>query len=638
MPRPSSLRPGRSAGGTLLAGLLAASPALAQEPPGAAPLVTNVDGRRTTSLDGAWRTIVDAFDTGYYDYRYEPKPDGFFLDRKAKDETERVEYSFDTSPTLLVPGDWNTQRGSLLYYEGTVWYRRIFDDPRSDRSSRLFLWFGAVAFRAHVFLNGELLGAHEGGFTPFDFEITDRVKPTANSLVVMANNTRRAGSVPTLDFDWWNYGGLTRRVLLVEVPSTFVRDYVVQLGKGSRDRVRGFIQLDGPRPAQKVTLRIPEAGISRTFATDAAGRAEIDFEATLELWSPERPKLYDVEVAAETDTVHDTIGFRSVEVRGTKILLNGRPLFLRGVSVHEEAPFRSGRAFSVEDARTTLGWVKELHGNFVRLAHYPHHEGMLREADREGVLVWSEIPVYWAIRWEDPRTLKNALQQLTESISRDRNRASIVLWSVGNETPISAPRNAFLKALVDRVRELDPTRLVTAALERGKPEGDTQVIDDSFGENLDVIGCNEYVGWYDGLPEKIDRVRWRSIYDKPLVMSEWGGGARYGLHGSSLTRWSEEFQEDLYRRQVAMLRRIPFLAGTSPWILMDFRSPHRVLPGIQDGWNRKGVLSDRGERKKAFFVLQDWYREIEAAEGSAGPASSTAFPPHVGEDRWGVIE
>jgi beta-glucuronidase len=611
---PPSPRLGGPAWGTLVAVLLAAGPALAEEPPAPAPLVTNVDGRRIVSLDGAWRSIVDAFDTGYYDYRHEPRPDGFFLDRKPKDGTERVEYSFDASPTLLVPGDWNTQRESLLYYEGTVWYRRTFDDPRSDRSSRLFLWFGAAALRAHVFLNGELLGAHEGGFTPFDFEITSRVKPTANSLVVMVNNARRPGSVPTLDFDWWNYGGLTRRVLLVEVPSTFVRDYVVQLDRGSRDRIRGFVQLDGPQPAQKVTVSIPEAGISHDVTTDATGRAGIDFTATLELWSPESPKLYDVEVAAETDVVHDTIGFRTVEARGTSILLNGRPVFLRGISAHEEAPFRSGRAFSTEDARTTLGWVKELHGNFVRLAHYPHQERMLREADRLGVLVWSEIPVYWAIRWDDPRTLANALQQLTESITRDRNRASIVLWSVGNETPISAPRNAFLKALVDRVRELDPTRLVTAALERGKPEGDTQVVDDPFGEHLDVIGCNEYVGWYDGLPEKIDRVRWRSIYDKPHVMSEWGGGARYGLHGSPLTRWSEEFQEDIYRRQVAMLARIPFLAGTSPWILMDFRSPHRVLPGVQDGWNRKGVLSDRGERKKAFFVLQRWYQELEAHE------------------------
>jgi beta-glucuronidase len=590
---------------------------LADEAPGPDPLVTNVDGRRTTSLDGRWRTIVDAFEKGYYDYRYQPRKDGYFLDRKAQDETDRVEYSFDNSPTLLVPGDWNTQRESLLLYEGTIWYRRVFDDPRKDPSSRLLVWFGAVASRAHVFLNGELLGTHEGGFTPFNFEITDRVRPADNFLIVKADNTRRAEAVPTLDFDWWNYGGITRPVRLVEIPPTFVEDYVVQLAKGSTTRVQGWVKLNGPGREQRVTVRIPEAGIAHTVTTDAGGRAILDFPAELELWSPENPRLYAVEIAAETDSVPDRIGFRSLETRGTEILLNGSPVFLRGICAHGEAPYRSGRAFGVDDARTLLGWVKEMGGNFVRLAHYPHDEAMVREADRMGVLVWSEIPVYWAIRWSDPATLDNARQQLGESVTRDRNRASIVLWSVANETPISDERNAFLKALVDRVRELDDTRLVTAALERGEPEGDTQVIDDPFGKHLDVIGCNEYVGWYDGLPEKADRVSWRSVYDKPHVMSEWGAGALYGLRGGPLTRWSEEFQAEVYRKQVEMLGRIPFLAGTSPWLLMDFRSPHRLLPGVQDGWNRKGVVSDRGQRKEAFYVLQDWYRRIEGQVGRA---------------------
>ncbi len=602
----------------------ASVPFAAGEPPEPAPLIVNVDGRATRPLDGPWHAIVDAFDKGYYDYRYQPRKDGFFLDRKMKDEGDLVEYDFDTSETLAVPGDWNTQRESLLYYEGSVWYKRTFDDPRRDPGTRLFVRFGAVASRANVYLNGEPLAAHEGGFTPFDVEITGKAKPTGNTLIVRADNRRRREAVPTMDFDWWNYGGITRGVRLVELPATFVRDYVVQLEKGSRDRIRGFVQLDGLHLAQKVTLSIPEAGLSQTVTTDARGRAELVLAAPkLSLWSPETPKLYDVEVAAETDSVRDAIGFRSVETRGTQILLNGRSVFLRGICAHEEAPFRSGRAHSAEEARTLLGWVKELHGNFVRLAHYPHNEAMVREADRMGVLVWSEVPVYWAIRWDDPATLANAKQQLSESITRDRNRAAVILWSVANETPISVPRNAFLKALVDRVRELDATRLVTAALERGKPEGDTQVIDDPFGQQLDVIGCNEYVGWYDGPPEKADRVSWRTVYDKPHVISEWGGGARAGLHGTSRQRWTEEFQEEIYRKQAAMLDRIPFLAGTTPWLLMDFRSPHRLRPGVQDGWNRKGVFSDRGDRKKAFYVLQQWYREREERERPA-PAEAAA--------------
>jgi beta-glucuronidase len=346
--------------------------------------------------------------------------------------------------------------------------------------------------------------------------------------------------------------------------------------------------------------------------TDENGQASFRFQARIEPWSPEHPKLYEVAITTETDSVREAIGFRAIETRGGEILLNGEPIFLRGVSIHEEAPFRTGRAFSPEEARTLLGWVKELGGNFARLAHYPHNEHMAREADRMGILLWSEVPVYWTILWDHPPTFENARRQIEENIARDKNRASIILWSVANETPVSEARTSFLVRLIERVRELDPTRLVTAALERRYLEdGVTQMIDDPLGAHLDVVGCNEYVGWYDGLPEKCARVSWKTIYDKPLVMSELGGGALAGLHGDALTRWSEEYQESLYEHQVAMLERIPFLRGVSPWILMDFRSPRRPLPVIQDYWNRKGLVSERGVKKKAFHVLRRYYRKLE---------------------------
>src|SRR5262249_3261660 len=155
---------------------------------------------------------------------------------------------------------------------------------------------------------------------------------------------------------------------------------------------------------QNVTIRIPEAGINRSFISDPNGVAQINFEANLTLWSPENPKLYEVTVEAGGDRVQDSLGFRTLEQKSAGILLNGKPVVLRGVCIHEEAPFRSGRAYSREDALTLLGWAKELGANFVRLAHYPHNELMIREADRMGIMVWSEIPVYWTILWEDPGT------------------------------------------------------------------------------------------------------------------------------------------------------------------------------------------------------------------------------------------
>jgi beta-glucuronidase len=291
-------------------------------------------------------------------------------------------------------------------------------------------------------------------------------------------------------------------------------------------------------------------------------------------------------------------------------LLNGEPIFLRGVSLHEEALLRPGRAFTPEDARTLLGWAKELGCNYVRLAHYPHNEYMVREAERLGLLVWAEVPVYWSIDWENPNTFANAANQLTEMIARDKNRAAVILWSVANETHASNARLKFLSDLARKTRELDPTRLVTAALFHDAPDGTTIHINDPLGEHLDVLGCNEYWGWYFGNPDLPDLLEWQTRYDKPLIMSEWGGGALSGYHGDALTRWSEEYQEELYKRQIEMFRRIPFLRGLTPWILKDFLSPRRPLPYFQDWYNRKGLVSNRGEKKKAFAVLQAFYKQL----------------------------
>lgn len=576
-------------------------------------LIANTEGRKTIALDGEWQTIVDPYESGFYDYRYQPSANGYFKNAKPESPGDLIEYDFDKADTLKVPGDWNTQSDELFFYEGTIWYKKSFAYERKP-NTRLFVYFGAANYRADVYLNGEKLGHHIGGFTPFNFEITKLVRDTGNFLIVKVDNKRTRDAVPTMMTDWWNYGGLTREVKLVETPATFIQDYFIQLQKGSRDRIRGWVKLAGDKLAQRVTIRIPEAGISKSFTTDAGGLTTIDFSASnLSLWTPGDPKLYEVVIEADTDQVRDRIGFRSIETRGTEILLNGRPIFLRGVSIHEEAPLRGGRAYSREDELTLLGWAKELGANFVRLAHYPHNEFMIREADRMGIMVWSEIPVYWTILWENPATLENAHNQLTEMIARDKNRAAVVVWSVANETPLSDARLAFLKSLVSYARSLDQTRLLSAAMERHYLDATTQMIDDPLGEYLDVLGCNEYVGWYDGLPAKADRLAWKSKYEKPLIMSEFGGGALFGRHGDASTRWTEEYQADLYQHQVAMLKRIAFLRGTAPWILMDFRSPRRPLAGIQDYWNRKGLISNRGEKKKAFYVMQQWYRELQEA-------------------------
>jgi len=573
--------------------------------------IQNVAGRKTVSLNGAWQTIVDPFLTGYYDYRWQPDAEhGFGANRKPRSKSELVEYDYDRSARLQVPGDWNMQRPELLLYEGAIWYKRNFDYTLAP-GRRLFVHFGAANYHATVLLNGRLLGEHVGGFTPFGFEITDLVREKGNFLIAMVENQRRMEGVPTVNTDWWNYGGLTRDVQLVEEPETFVEDYSIQLEKGSRHRISGWVRLNGTRLRQKVTVEIPEAGAAIAVTTDERGYAKVAGEAQLKLWSPEDPKLYEVVVEAETDRVRDSIGFRTIETSGANILLNGKPIFLRGITMHAEAPYRTGRAWSDDDARTLLGWAKELNANFVRLAHYPHDERMVRLADRMGLLVWAEIPVYWTIQFENPQTYANAEKQLLETIARDKNRASVILWSVANETPLGEARLSFLGRLVERARREDPTRLITAALQARYADATTEMLDDPLGQVLDVLGCNEYVGWYDGPPEKADGIQWKTPYDKPLIMSEFGGGALQGYHGDERTIFTEEFQSNVYQHQIGMLKRIGFLRGTSPWILMDFRSPKRMLPDIQDYFNRKGLISERGQKKAAFFTMQQFYESVK---------------------------
>ena len=579
-------------------------------------LIANVFGRKHQSLNGRWHTIVDPYENGYYDYRYEPLEHSYGSNQKPQSPSDRVEYDFDASPTLDVPGDWNSQRPELGLYEGTIWYKTSFQGQRAaDR--RHFLHFAGANYEAIVYLNGQVLGKHVGGFTPFEFELGEALVDGENTVIVKIDDQRRRDGVPTVNTDWYNFGGLTRDVLLVDVPRTFVKDYIVQLEQGSLDRIGGWVLLDGPQAGkQAVTLRILELGVNLTLQTDAHGRAAFsvrpgDHGASLELWSGEQPKRYAVEIDAAGDHVEEKIGFRSITTRGADLLLNGEPVFLRGISIHEQAPERPGRATTEADARKLLGWAKELGCNFVRLAHYPHNPHTLRVAEELGLLVWSEVPVYWTIQWENPSTYANAERQVTEMVQRDKNRAAVILWSVANETPISEPRNRFLRGLIATVRRLDPTRLVTAALERHYEGEHTQVVDDPLGEDLDVLGVNQYVGWYDGLPPKCDTITWEVRYEKPLVFSELGGDAKAGHHGPPGQRWTEEFQRDLYEHQIAMMKRIPRVwRGLSPWILTDFQSPRRPLPKIQDGYNRKGLISDHGEKKQAFFVLQAFYRQV----------------------------
>ncbi len=590
--------------------LLACGTVVAEE----VPQVANILSRQVTSLNGAWHYIVDVQEEGYYDYRMNPTPWGFFRNAKPQRPEDLIEYDFDKAPVMQVPGDWNTQDSQLFFYEGTVWFYKQFRLERKEQrgGKRTLLYFGAVNYEAYVYVNGQLAGHHEGGFTPFNFDVTDLLQDGDNVVIVKVDNKRRASHVPTLIFDWWNYGGITRDVLLAEVNPVYIENYSLQLTNLKTKELSFSAQLNHKESDKEITLSIPELRIKKTFKTNAEGIVHSSqftvHSPQLKLWSPESPVLYKVEIQMGDEVIRDEIGFRTIETRGKQILLNGKPVYLRGISIHEEKAYGGGRANSTADAHTLLSWAKELGCNFVRLAHYPHNEYAVREAERMGLLVWSEIPVYWTIAWTNPQTYQNAERQLTDMIRRDQNRANVIIWSIANETPHSAERDTFLSRLATKARSLDNTRLISMAMEVTSASNYKNRLQDNMNEYVDVISFNEYIGWYRDVNDA-SKMEWEIPYDKPVIISEFGGGAKYGLHGAKNQRWTEEFQENLYRENIAMLEKIDGLAGTTPWILKDFRSPRRVLNGIQDYYNRKGLFSDQGEKKKAFYVLRDWYEK-----------------------------
>ena len=405
---------------------LAAADGMAQATSGTLVL-TGADRRPATSLNGEWASIVDPYFAGLFSFHHEEKKNGWFLNSKAKpDDPFPTEYDFAKAPKLKVPGDWNTQRESLLLYEGPMWYEKDFTYQPKEHT-HVFLHVGAANYHSWFWVNGKKVCEHEGGYTAFNCEVTTALQSGSNFVVAAVDNTRHEDNVPTLETDWWNYGGLTREVSLIDVPEAFIDQYDLHLERGEGSTIAGWVHVVGAHTGEKVEVEIPELGAHATASTGEDGKAAIHFEVKgFERWSPETPKLYKVTVRAGADSIDELIGFRTMETRGTEILLNGKPIFLRGVSIHAEAPYRTGRAYSDKDAETLLGWAKELGCNFVRLAHYPHDETMLRAADRMGLLVWSENPVYWALEFDNPKVLAKAEQQLDEEINTSRNHAAIM--------------------------------------------------------------------------------------------------------------------------------------------------------------------------------------------------------------------
>ena len=501
----------------------------------------------------------------------------------------------------------------MRYFEGTGVYTRTFRYIPKTKGERLLLCFEGVSYRATVFLNGKIIGTHDGASTPFNADISGAVQ-TENRIVVTADARRSPERIPMENTDWFNYGGIYRDVYLVRLPPVFIRDWFVRLAPdGAFSTVLADVTIacaEGKPVNGKALLEIPALSVKEEIAIEN-GKGEAKISAKPELWSPEKAKLYDVSIFFDSgsciDVVRDRIGFREIKAKGHGIFLNGKKVFLRGCCVHEDH-FALGKTTSENVIRQTIRDLKEMNGNYLRLAHYPHDSRFARIADEEGVLLWEEVPVYWAIAFDNPATYADAENQLTELVLRDRNRASVIVWSVGNENADTDPRLAFMSKLAKKAKALDPSRLVSAAclIDHEKLQ-----IRDRLAEYLDVIGINEYYGWYDPDFEKLPKILANSDPGKPVLICEFGADARLGERGTVDDLWTEDKQKHLYERQVEIFKKCPYIAGTTPWILYDFRCPRR-FNRYQEGFNRKGLIDlDRKTRKPAFYVMRDFYGEMK---------------------------
>ncbi len=545
--------------------------------------------RQIISLNGVWGFALDPYGMADRQQRWKspsPPPDAV---------ADRV-FPVDWTP-LRVPGTWNTQRKEFFYYAGTAVYQREFEFAPKLRNRRVFLRFDGANYRTTVWLNGEKLGVHRGGFTPFSFEITNLIR-RRNHLFVEVDNTEKKDRCPTIGPDWFNYGGIHRGVGIEIVPAAFIREHFIWWDGRF---VRGRIAVDG---CSEGTVCVRIGNLINEELSLRNGVANLRVKAAPRPWSPEDPYLYPVTITCGSDVVRDRIGLRTITTDGARLLLNGRDIRLKGICVHGESE-KGGRTMTRADMLRIFELARELRLNFLRLAHYPHDAEMSRLADRFGLVLWEEIPVYWRIDWLNKDTLADAKNQLAELIRRDRNRASVAIWSVANETPENAEgRTAFLANLARQAKRSDPTRLVSLALFMKKHDNGVYV-SDPIGSEVDIIALNTYPMWYTSSLDiaELEPV----IYQKPHFVSEWGGGALAGLRGRG--PFTEDYQAKIYRTLTRIIEKKEFIRGTSPWILADFRSLLRIN-SVQRGHNLKGLVDITKRKKKlAFGVYRDWVFE-----------------------------
>ncbi|MBQ7821486.1 MAG: beta-glucuronidase [Clostridia bacterium] len=553
--------------------------------------------RKSISLDGAWKFMTDPEKIG---------------------ENSGYTAALPSAQTVFVPGLWNHEPG-LLEYEGAAWYEKDF---YTDGGTLRF-HFGAVMTDASIYLDGDLIGGHYGGFCEFDI-IAPEVSEGEHRLTVRADNTIDSRSVPQRLVDWYNYGGIARSVNTETLNGICVlSDRFEYTLSDDLTSARAYLCLElynakNVDVSSRIEIMLESETVAVLDVTLGGGetRAVITDEFVIEnvrLWDIGSPELYMLYIKTETDDLAERVGFRKICVENGQILLNNKPIEIRGVNRHDDHP-DWGFAFPEKLMKRDVDLIKDLNCNAVR-AHYPNSHTFLDLLDENGIMFWSEIPI-WGNGFSeetlaDPVILERTLEMHREMVKYYYNHPAITVWGLHNEI-LSASDAAYnmSKLFYTYLKENGGNRIVTFASSR-------PMIDRCF-EFCDMICINMYYGWYDGdknswnkfLEEFRERRDRLGMSHKPVIFSEFGCAALYGHHTFDNIKWTEEYQSELLEYCLKLFHSDPMVHGFYIWQFCDMRTSPELGLNRARGFNNKGILNEYRKPKAAYRTVKETYKKF----------------------------
>ena len=534
---------------------------------------------------------------------------------------------------MPVPASYNdiTTDKSIRDHVGWVWYEREFAIPNDWMDKRMVLRFGSVTHHAFVYINGKEVTRHKGGFLPFEAELNGFVRVGMNRVTVAVSNMLDHTCLPfgliqdadtdyfpvgekeqKYEFDFFNYAGIHRPVKIYTTPECYVKDITIATDIDGEDGIVNYnILVEGATKKLTVTLQDEEGNVvARSHALE--GKLVVE---QAHFWDVRAAYLYQLDIQTNEDHYTLPIGIRTVEVTEKQILLNGKPVYLKGFGKHEDSDIKGkglDEALNVRDFEL-LKWIG---ANSFRTSHYPYSEEIMQMADRQGFLIIDEAPGVGMHFWDgttifqpgyaDEETLQHHKDVLTELYHRDKNHPCVIMWSVANE-PYLKKGNAmeYFASVIEHMRKLDATRLITSV---------TCHSFDEVAKLLDVICVNRYYSWYEELnnlnciyPRLTKEFqRWHDAYNRPLMITEYGADTIAGLHKLPEVIFSEEYQIEYYKENNRALDACDFVVGEHLWAFADFMTSF----GLRrfDG-NKKGIFTRQRQPKTVAFKIRERWME-----------------------------